>query len=147
MLHKAWKSPRNLFRKKGMDPVVLQWAMHEVLIHSNNQAAMQIINKGTTADGLIMAKLRDLCWLSAVYNFHISATYIKDVRNIVADAISRLHNPHHLSRFYAFLTESLPQVLVDNSPLSNHMLADSYRFVFSRCTGCPTRHAVDSGSP
>lgn len=123
------------------------WANHKVLIHSDNQAAVQIINKGTTADGLIMAELRDLFWLSAAYNFHISATYIEGLRNTVADAISRLHDPHHLSRFHAFLTESLPQGLVDNSPLSNHMSADSYNFVFSRCTGYPTRHAVDSGSP
>lgn len=51
---------------------------HRVIIHSDNQAVAQIVNKGRTAHELIMNELRDLLvWLSAAYNFHIGAAYIE----------------------------------------------------------------------
>ena len=46
-----------------------QWANHHVIINSNNQAAVFIINIGTTDNDLIMGKLRNLFWLSAAFNF------------------------------------------------------------------------------
>ena len=116
------------------------WANHRVIIHSDNQAAVQIINKGTTASELIMDELHNLFWLSAAYNFHISAIYIEGVRNTIADAISRLHDPRHLHNFYALLRDHLPRIAVDQLRLNDHMLVHSSSFVFSRCTfvfSCP----------
>lgn len=123
-----------------------QWANHRVLIHSDNQAAVHIINKGTTANALIMEELRDLFWLSARHNFHITALHIEGLRNTVADALSRLHEPQFLSRFYTALLDYLPQRFVNTMPLRNHMSVDSCRFVFSRCTGPPARYAAAPGS-
>ena len=40
------------------------WANHRVIIYSDNQAAVQIINKGTTSDEIITQELRALFWLS-----------------------------------------------------------------------------------
>lgn len=119
-----------------------QWANHRVLIHSDNQAAVHIINKGTTANALIMEELRDLFWLSARHNFHITALHIEGLRNTVAEALSRLHEPQFLSRFYTALLDYLPQCFVNNMPLRNHMSVDSCCFVFSRCTGPPARYAA-----
>ena len=36
------------------------WANHRVIIYSDNQAAVQIINKGTTGSEVIMQELREL---------------------------------------------------------------------------------------
>ena len=47
------------------------WSNQRVVIHSDNQAAVQIINKGITAISVVMNALRTLFWLWALYNFHI----------------------------------------------------------------------------
>ena len=46
-----------------------------VIIHSDSQAAVRIINKGSTKNPLIMGFLRRLFWLSAIYNFRITTRY------------------------------------------------------------------------
>ena len=122
-----------------------RWANHRAIIHSDNHAAVQIINKGTTANELIMDELHNLFWLSAAYNFHISAIYIEGTRNTVADAISRLHDPRHLHNFYAVLRDHLPRIAVDQLRLNDHMLVHSSSFVFSRCMGSPAGGATPSG--
>lgn len=93
-----------------------------------------------------MEELRDLFWLSARHNFHITALHVEGLRNTVADALSRLHEPQFLSRFYTALLDYLPRRFVNNMPLRNHMSVDSCRFVFSRCTGPPARYAAAPGS-
>ena len=110
------------------------WANQRIIIHSDNQAAVQIINKGTTANELMMRELRELFWLSATNNFHIVAVYLEGSKNSLADAISRLHDPRHLQTFYAILCEQFPVATVDKMPMSRHMTLDSYHFVLSRCT-------------
>ena len=52
------------------------WSHQRVVIHSDNQAAVQIINKGITASPVVMNALRTLFWLSALYNFQITAVYL-----------------------------------------------------------------------
>ena len=104
-----------------------------IVIHSDNQAAVQIINKGTTGDDNIMRELRTLFWLSATYNFHLTAVYIPGEQNTLADAISRLHNSRHLLNFYSILANSFPQNTVDADPLKLHMSTHSLHFISSRC--------------
>ena len=122
------------------------WSNHRVIIHSDNQAAVQIINKGTTGNAVIMHELRALFWLSAVHNFHITAVYIEGFRNTLADAISRLHDHTHLLRFYSLLLGRFPRPIVDNLDISKHMSIDSYNFVFSRCTRPSASRSATAGS-
>ncbi|KAL9978914.1 hypothetical protein ACROYT_G016498, partial [Oculina patagonica] len=111
-----------------------QWANHRVIIHSDNQAAVQIINKGTTANDTIMEELRALFWLSALHNFHISATYVPGACNTLADAVSRLHERGSLLLFNSFLQTSLSPVPVADLNLTDHMSVHSSIFLFSRHT-------------
>ena len=76
------------------------WANRHVIVPSDNHAALGIINKGSTGSPIIMQALRRLFWLSAVYNFQITAKYIPGQQNGVADAVSRLHSLHHLLYFW-----------------------------------------------
>lgn len=85
----------------SLEPAVARWAPlwqnKTVIIHTDNMAAMAIINKGSCRDPETMASLRRVFWLSAVYNFRLHAVYLPGQHNVVADAISRLHEPskHH----------------------------------------------------
>ena len=111
-----------------------RWANHRIVIRCDNQAAVQIINKGTTANPSIMTELRHLFWLSALYNFHITAIYLEGEKNHLADTISRLHEPPHLKRFYTLLCQSHPQTSVDAMPLISHMSANGSQILYSRCS-------------
>ena len=77
-----------------------QWANQHIVVASDNQATVAIINKGSTPNRLTMGLLRRLFWLSATYNFRLTATYIPGKSNMIADAFSRLHSHSHL--FFAW---------------------------------------------
>ena len=77
-----------------------QWANHHVIIHCDNQPAVTMINKGTTANPTVMAWLRHLFWLSAIHNFHLTPVYFPGIDNIRADRISRMHNGVALLQSY-----------------------------------------------
>jgi len=121
-----------------------QWQNKRVIIHSDNQAAVQIINKGTTANDLIMYELRKLFWLSAHFNFHISAVYVPGEQNTLADSISRLHDPKHLLTFYSLLTQLFPQEIVTQTALLHYISAKSLQFLSFRCAGPNTGQAITS---
>ena len=50
-----------------------QWEGKKVIVYIDNQAAKQIINKGTTADPGMMVLVRELFWWSVSYDFVVEA--------------------------------------------------------------------------
>lgn len=69
------------------------WRNRSVTCYSDNQCAVGIINKGTTRNEKVMHSLRNVFWLSAVYNFKLKAIYYEGSRNLLADRASRLREP------------------------------------------------------
>ena len=67
-----------------------------------------------------MKCLRQLFWLSATHNFHVSAKFLAGISNTVADDISRIHEPGRLSRVLPF---------VNRNPLPPHMSQASFSFL------------------
>ena len=106
-----------------------------VIIHSDSQAAVGIINKGSTKNPLIMGFLRRLFWLSAIYNCRITARYIKGVHNVIADAISRMHMPSYLLQAYSFISRCTHRIAVLSQNLLLHMLYNTALFLFFRYSG------------
>ena len=147
----AW-SPLHINHKETLAIVLAAkrwghlWANHRVIIYSDNQAAVQIINKGATGNDVIMQQLRELFWLSAMYNFHITATYLKGFRNTTADAISRLHERDHLLSFYSFLQERFARAVVDRTVLTAHISPHSCSLLFSRCTRSSVGFSIATGN-
>ena len=79
----------------ALEPAVVAWGHlwcnRKVYIHCDNQAAVAIINKGTSKNGLVMESLRRIYWASAVFNFRLKAVYYPGALNTIADRVSRLH--------------------------------------------------------
>lgn len=111
------------------------WRNQHVIIHSDNVAAVHIINKGSTANPFVMCALRELFWLSAIYNFRFTAIHIPGKSNVIADAVSRLHQPAQCISFYHHLLSLMPQMHVDASPLIHHMSDLSANFLHCRFSG------------
>lgn len=84
------------------------------------------INRGTSRNPFLMSCLRVMFWLSACFNFYITAKFISGVSNTVADDISRAHESGRLSKFWPY---------VFPSPLELHMSQASLYFLFGRSHG------------
>ena len=110
----------------------LGWANHHVIIKCDNQAAIAMINKGSTPNPKVMVWLRDLFWLSAIYNFCITAVYIKGSHNIIADSLSRMHDRISLLKLYLLLYSSCPPSNILNDSLVSHMSLISSVFLSHR---------------
>ena len=67
------------------------WANHTVYVFSDNFTTVACINKGSSRNALLMHYIRQLFWLSAIYNFRLIAKHIPGKNNVLADAVSRLH--------------------------------------------------------
>ena len=106
-----WPGTENLhinFKETlSLEPAINKWAPlwsnKKVIINCDNQAAVGIINRGSTSNPLVMASLRRIFWLSAIYNFRIKAVYLPGIENL-ADAVSRLHEPQGIIRLHKLLT-------------------------------------------
>ncbi|MES9880284.1 MAG: reverse transcriptase domain-containing protein [Sedimenticola sp.] len=100
--------PINYKEVIALEPAVSRWAEtwrnKKVFVHSDNQAACAIINKGSCKHPVVMSSLRRIFWLSAVYNFRLKAVYYPGTANTLADAVSRLHEPNGISRLYSYLS-------------------------------------------
>jgi len=79
------------------------WKNKRVIIKTDNKTARAFINKGSCKIPFVMTWLRHFWWLKATFNFSVRAVYIPGHENVVADAISRLHEPGRLSDVFNML--------------------------------------------
>ncbi|XP_034554896.1 uncharacterized protein LOC117823776 [Notolabrus celidotus] len=66
-----------------------EWSRKSILIHSDNTAVVEIINKGRSHSPAIMPFLRRLTLISAHHQFILRAAHIPGYLNTIADALSR----------------------------------------------------------
>ena len=113
------------------------WSGQHIVIHSDNTTAVSILNKGSCKNKVVMGFLRELFWLSAIYNFRITAKHIPGHKNVIADAISRLHESYYLDRFCRLLLPwyNFNACAIFEMPLLLHMPYYSFIFLFSRFFG------------
>ena len=84
-----------------------QWSGRKVRILTDNTQVLHMINTGRSASVPCMFWIRELFWLSYIYNFHAVASYIGTKDNILPDYLSRWYDPR--------LKASLPH------PLTSHL--------------------------
>jgi len=105
------------------------WTNKSVVVFTDNMTTKCIINKGSSRNKILMTRLRELFWLSAIHNFDIKAKFISGRNNIIADSASRLHEQGQLSRLYDKLVSHsfyIPFTIIE---LLDHM---SFDFFHSR---------------
>lgn len=99
------------------------WTNKKVIIYSDNTVTVASLNKGTSRNREIMKCLRSLFWLSAKFNFHLTAKFLPGTQNILADSASRLHLPGY---------HKILMPYTDCSPLALHMSSNSFHFLLDR---------------
>ena len=69
------------------------WENSVVIFHTDNMTARAAFDHGTVRSECAMTMLRELFWLSAIFNFRIIGSFIPGIINLLPDAITRLHQP------------------------------------------------------
>lgn len=96
--------PINYLEVLSLEPAAMRWAHcwanKKVYVHCDNITACHIINKGLCKNPIVMDSLRRVFWLSALFNFHLHALYYRGPSNVLADRVSRVHEPGGLTKLY-----------------------------------------------
>ena len=79
-----------------------------------------------------MGYLRQLFWLSAVYNFRFTASYVPECNSWCSVTV---HQPLKCLEFYEHLCSQTPRPVVDGIMLSNQMSPNSQEHLCSRLPG------------
>jgi hypothetical protein len=81
---------------------VIHWAPmlrnRVVYLYTDNMCALSIINKCASRNVVLMDTLRSMFWCSVKYNFVVKAIYMPGHKHLIADTISRLHEPCQIRR-------------------------------------------------
>ena len=67
-----------------------RWTGKRILLYCDNQCVVQVLTTGTSKSPALMDLVRALFYLSATYQFEVTATWIGTKVNTLADALSRL---------------------------------------------------------
>jgi hypothetical protein len=90
-------------------PAVEKWghyfANKQLHVYSDNMCAVNTINKGSSKHPVVMSALRKVFWCSVYFNFRITCHYYPGVRNVLADAVSRLHEKSGILRYNDLLSK------------------------------------------
>ena len=97
-----------------------EWEGCHVVIYMDNQAALAMVNKGTTRDDTMMSLLRELFWWSVRFDFSMEARYLKGEYNLFADTAFRLVNNNWLLQWALLNQVSCSIDSLDSFALSLH---------------------------
>ena len=82
-----------------------KWRHTRVVVFTDSQVVESIINTGTSHNRMCMSLLKELSLLCLKHDFQISACHISGQSNVIADAISRLHEKNSLAKFTSAVAE------------------------------------------
>lgn len=85
------------------------WSGQTVDFSMDNQAALEIINKGRSKSLVIMFFVHRLIWLSLQFYFHIYCKFISGAESVTAGALSRLNYPLFFQQILEADAMSSPQ--------------------------------------
>ena len=83
------------------------WRNAKVRVFTDNTQVMSVINTGRSRSARCMAWVRELFWISFLYNFHMVASRVSYKENVVPDFLSRFFDPKRSATIPRFLTWDL----------------------------------------
>ena len=78
------------------------WCNQHIVLYSDNMSTVSFINRGTCRSKVAMCWLREVAMLSVKYNFHLTSRHLPGIHNVIADSLSRLHEPGQWERVIEF---------------------------------------------
>ena len=94
-----------------------------MVVYTDNTVTLYALNKGSSRCPETMAWLREMFWISARNNFRLTACYVTSRTNVVADTLSRLHDPQNHCKFLDLLNTGTIQCYSPHSHVSSNALS------------------------
>lgn len=73
------------------------WGDYHVVCFTDNANVMTMVNKGVSSNSTCMCIIRDIFWICALHNIHLTARHIAGSHNVLADILSRIIFTNDLS--------------------------------------------------
>ena len=105
------------------------WHNESVLIQTDNSATKWAIRKGLSKNIIANSMLKELLWIAALFNITIETSYISTKDNVIADALSRMHDQRFLTKLISLLWEADIDISSEHFNFLNHMTVNSYVFL------------------
>lgn len=81
-----------------------QLRQRKFIVSCGNEAAVTVINSGSSRDPFMQRCLRQLWFTASIYDFELTACHIPGVHNVLVDSLSRWHaNSSHRGIFMPLL--------------------------------------------
>lgn len=113
------------------------WQNTKVVIHTDNTVTDCVIDSGSPQNNVMLLILKKLAYLSLKWNFSLSSVHIPGAYNVVADRISRLHEPKRIDELCSLM--NAPNLESFKKELCNHMSPRSL-MALSRTATCVGHH-------
>ena len=118
-----------------------------VIIYSDNQCAVSIINKCSCRNAFLMEYIRKMFWVSVKYNFVIKSKYMPGCKHGFADSISRLLNSEHFHSAQYYINEwykchAKVFDAFEHFSLLNHMSMNTLVYMLPQVMEWRTRNAT-----
>ena len=99
-----------------------KWKNKRIQIHCDNSAVVEICNTGKTKDNRLGAILRKIQMIRAQYNINLQVTHVYGIKNMYADALSRVHMSKCLQCIDELLRKNFQQKAIQDDWLAvdNH---------------------------
>ena len=76
-----------------------------IVVYTDNISAASIINKCSSKNFAVMHALRDMFLAAAAHNCVVRALYMPGHRHVIADCISRLHEPRQFNSLESIINK------------------------------------------
>ena len=83
------------------------WKGYKVRVLTDNTQVLSMINTGRSSNVTCMHWLREIFWLSFIYDFHLVASHISTKENVLPDYLSRFCDPKRRAFIPSTLTRGL----------------------------------------
>ena len=135
----AFASAKHINIKETLSAIsaVYKWAHKfrnkHIIIYTDSMTTRAILNKGAARESFIMYHLRNVFWLSVLYDFTIECKHIAGTTNIFADSVSRLHECGHRLHWFSITSGGRPFSIAHiEDDWSKNMSNNSLKFLIDR---------------
>lgn len=108
------------------------WQRKTVIVHTDSVVTQCIINRGWCKNRYVNILLRQMAFQCARLNCVLKAVHVPGTLNIMADTISRLHEPNKINLFLQLISRWFHGP-PPSSQIQHHMSMSALLFLFDKC--------------
>ena len=107
------------------------WTNKHIFLYTDNKGTEWCLRRGLTKNKVANDILREILWISALYNITFEVQYIETKANYIADAISRLHDDRFFAQANKCLSDQGIRIASPEFNFLKHMSYGSFQYMIN----------------